>query len=170
MIATTHSELATRCRKLGIETRTIHNSSILTALAGEIGLHAYSFGKPVTITRGPPASMATVYSTLHSNLTRYLHTVLLIEYDLDSDYFVPPNEAITSLLETAIDGEHLRMIPLSSWLLGWAGLIRPSQPGRHSALVKHLSGHLHIQLLFREGCTSRRPRQYRQLPASSLKL
>lgn len=100
MIATTHSELATRCRKLGIETRTIHNSSILTALAGEIGLHAYSFGKPVTITRGPPASMATVYSTLHSNLTRYLHTVLLIEYDLDSDYFVPPNEAITSLLET----------------------------------------------------------------------
>ena len=100
MIATTHSELATRCRKLGIETRTIHNSSVLTALAGEIGLHAYNFGKPVTITQGPPASMATVYSTLHSNLTRYLHTVLLIQYDVDSSYFVPPNEAIASLLET----------------------------------------------------------------------
>ena len=47
MVATTHQELRTRAIKLGIETRVIHGSSVLSAVGGELGLHSYNFGRIV---------------------------------------------------------------------------------------------------------------------------
>ncbi len=51
-IATTHLELKTRAMKDKIETKTIHSSSIVSSLIGEVGLHYYKVGKVLTIMKG----------------------------------------------------------------------------------------------------------------------
>ena len=48
-IATTHLELKTRAITDRIETKTIHSSSIVSSLIGEIGLQYYKVGKILTI-------------------------------------------------------------------------------------------------------------------------
>ena len=44
-IATTHLELKTRATNDKIETKTVHSSSIVSSLIGEVGLHYYKVGK-----------------------------------------------------------------------------------------------------------------------------
>src|SRR5579872_966151 len=68
MVATTHQDLRVRAIAKGVATKVIHGSSILCSLPGELGLHAYSFGKCVTITREP--MQYTAYETVFQNLLR----------------------------------------------------------------------------------------------------
>lgn len=100
MIATTHMELRVRAEKLGIHTKVIHNASIYSAIPGETGLHSYKFGRTVTMTRAAPAKNLYVYHSLHANLLNGLHTLILLEYDKGSHFFLDPIEAMKSLLET----------------------------------------------------------------------
>jgi len=102
MVATTHMDLRLRAEKYGIKTHVIHNSSILCALPGETGLHAYNFGRTVTLMRGLTSS-STVYEVIHENLTRSLHTIILLEYDHSTGFFLKPNEALNSLLNMEKD-------------------------------------------------------------------
>lgn len=99
-MATTHQELKTRAHQQHISTYTFHNASVLTALPGETGLHAYKFGRPVTVTRNPTAPLTTVYHTILENLQRNLHTIMLLEYDQTTNYFLSPKTAIQALLDT----------------------------------------------------------------------
>jgi diphthine synthase len=99
MIATTHIDLRIRAESMGVETQVIHSSSILSSVPGETGLHAYKFGKTVTITKSAPASMATVYDTIYENLIRGLHTIVLLEYDYLANSQLTPNEALKALIE-----------------------------------------------------------------------
>ena len=46
--ATTHSDLMIRAREKGIQTKTLHNASIMNAI-GCCGLQLYSFGETVSI-------------------------------------------------------------------------------------------------------------------------
>jgi diphthine synthase len=101
MIATTHEELRIRAIEKGIETRIIHGSSILSCLPGELGLHAYSFGKCVTVTREP--MQYTAYETIFQNLLLGLHTAILLEWDEKSGFFLSPKEAIASLQSSEKD-------------------------------------------------------------------
>ena len=66
-IATTHLELKTRAITDKIETKTIHSSSIVSSLIGEVGLHYYKVGKVLTI-MNDPKSMSTPYYTIFDNL------------------------------------------------------------------------------------------------------
>ena len=66
-IATTHLELKTRATNDKIETKTIHSSSIVSSLIGEVGLHYYKVGKVLTI-MNDPKSMLTPYNTIFDNL------------------------------------------------------------------------------------------------------
>ncbi len=95
MIATTHQELRVRAIGEGIATRIIHGSSILSSIPGELGLHAYSFGRCVTMTREP--IQYTAYETIFQNLLRGLHTMILLEWDEMSNFFMAPAEAVESL-------------------------------------------------------------------------
>lgn len=99
MVATTHTELRARAARSGIETKLVHNSSIISAIPGETGLHNYNFGKTVTLTAGPPSIPVTVYHTLHQNLLLGTHTIILLEYDSSRNFFLAPNDALKSLLE-----------------------------------------------------------------------
>src|SRR5487761_1340868 len=101
MIATTHQELRTRALTQKVETQIVHGSSILCSVVGELGLHSYSFGKNVTMTREP--MQHTAYLTIYQNLLRGLHTSILLEWDESSQFFLSPKDALASLLEAEKD-------------------------------------------------------------------
>ncbi len=103
MVATTHIDLRLRAEKSGVKTFVIHSSSILCALPGEIGLHIYNFGKTVTLMGSGSTSRSTVYEVIHGNLVLGLHTMVLLEYDHPTGFFLKPDEALQSLLSMEED-------------------------------------------------------------------
>ena len=82
MIATTHISLLLSAKKRGIPTEVIHASSVISAAIGESGLQAYKFGKMVTLAywRENYKPM-TAYDVISDNLSRGLHTLLLLDID-----------------------------------------------------------------------------------------
>jgi len=96
MVATTHQELRVRAVKEGVQTKIIHSTSIVGCIAGELGLHQYKFGKTVTVTASPQAAL-TVLDTIHQNLLRGLHTLLLLEWQKNRT--LTPNEALKMLID-----------------------------------------------------------------------
>jgi diphthine synthase len=97
-IATTHLELKTRAIRDEIETKTIHSSSIVSSLIGEVGLHYYKVGKVLTI-MNDPKSMITPYNTIFHNLLSKTHSLILLEYNEDKSFFLSPHDAISLLLD-----------------------------------------------------------------------
>jgi diphthine synthase len=95
-IATTHIELRTRAIAEKIQTATIHASSITTSLVGECGLHYYKVGKTVTVMSSIPST--TAYYTIYENLKVGNHTVVLLEYNQNENFFLDPKDAISSLI------------------------------------------------------------------------
>ena len=98
-IATTHIELRTRAIELKIETRSIHASSSLTSMIGECGLHFYKVGKIATI-MSEMKSLTYPYYIIYKNIIEGNHTVLLLEYNQNKDFFLDPKDALKELLET----------------------------------------------------------------------
>ena len=96
-IATTHLELKTRAIKDNIETKTIHSSSIVSSLIGEVGLHYYNVGRVLTI-MDDPKSIITPYNTIFDNLLNRMHSVILLEYNEDKSFFLEPQDALSMLL------------------------------------------------------------------------
>ena len=97
-IATTHLELKTRAITDKIETKTIHSSSIVSSLIGEIGLQYYKVGKILTV-MNDPKSMITPYNTIFNNLLSKMHSVILLEYNEDKSFFLAPQNALSLLLD-----------------------------------------------------------------------
>ncbi|MEM4253760.1 MAG: diphthine synthase, partial [Candidatus Nitrosotenuis sp.] len=89
--------LRVRAIREGIQTDTVHASSAITSLIGECGLHYYKVGRTVTIMSGIRPS--TAYYTIFENLKLGSHTVVLLEYNQNSGFFLSPGEAFKSLLE-----------------------------------------------------------------------
>lgn len=77
--ATTHSDLIVRCHQKKIETKVIHNASILNAV-GCCGLQLYRFGQTISLCfwteTWRPDSW---YERLKSNRTAGLHTLVLLD-------------------------------------------------------------------------------------------
>ena len=98
MIATTHNELRVRAIKRGVETRVIHSATIASAAASASGLHSYKFSRTVTVTRESVGKLSQAYHILHENLLEGAHTLLLLEYDVQSGQGVTPADAVAGLL------------------------------------------------------------------------
>ncbi len=98
MIATTHGELRARATRARIETRLVHAASIASAAASESGLHYYKFSRTVTVTREAVGRLTQAYHILHQNLLEGAHTLLLLEYNVESGEGVSPSDAIAGLL------------------------------------------------------------------------
>jgi len=98
-IATTHIELRTRAFQEKIKTKTIHAASSITALVGECGLHYYKIGRIVTVMKDPK-TLTTPYYVTYSNALAGNHTVLLLEYNQDEEFFLEPVNALSDLLTT----------------------------------------------------------------------
>lgn len=100
LVQTTHIALVQDAKKLGIETKLIHNASIISAVA-ETGLHPQKFGPYSTIpfpekTKGRlPES---VYEIIKMNKTRGLHTLCLLDVIAEESKYMSANEAMQILL------------------------------------------------------------------------
>jgi len=105
MVSTTHLDLRLRAAKMGIGTRVIHSSSIVTAVSGLCGLQNYRFGRSTTIpfpyiSRGKRIIPETPYQVLKENLERNLHTMLFLDIQSDScERYMTVNEGAALLLE-----------------------------------------------------------------------
>jgi len=97
-VATTHIELRTRAKLEKIETNTIHSASAITSMTGEAGLQFYKVGRIVTI-MNEKKSIITPYTAIFKNLIQGLHSVILLEYNQDENYFLDPKDAISSLMD-----------------------------------------------------------------------
>lgn len=106
LIATTHTDLLIEARKLGINVRVIHSSSILSAAPGLAGLQAYKFGKVTTIPRPEENYFPhSPYEVIASNLKMGLHTLALLDIQAHRDYYMTANEGLQYLLRVAQDRE-----------------------------------------------------------------
>jgi diphthine synthase len=99
MVATTHVDLRLRAHKAGIKTRIIHAASVASAAAGVTGLQSYKFGRTVTV----PASWQgefpeSVYVTIKNNLASGLHSLVLLEIDVENNAHISISEALEQLL------------------------------------------------------------------------
>jgi diphthine synthase len=102
MISTTHLDLRLRALKMGIETRVVHSSSIVTAVSGLTGLQNYRFGRSTSIpypyVAGGKRIVATSpYDVVVDNLERDLHTLLFL--DIQTDRYMTASEGAALLLE-----------------------------------------------------------------------
>jgi diphthine synthase len=99
MIATTHNDLRVRAISRGIPTRVIHGTTIPSAAASESGLHYYKFGGTITFTLESASHHQDVYQRVHRNLLEGLHTLILLEYDVEKETGVEPAFVFSRLLD-----------------------------------------------------------------------
>jgi len=114
-IATTHIELRTRAIEEKIKTCSIHASSSLTSMVGECGLHFYKIGRIATI-MSEIKSLTTPYYVIYKNIIEGNHTILLLEYNQDKDFFLDPKEALERLVETE-KGQKRKVINTSTYAI-----------------------------------------------------
>lgn len=140
LIATTHISLLLAAKRKNIQTKVLHSSSILSAAIGESGLQAYRFGKIVTIPKWKENFKPTSpYDTIEENLSRNLHTLLLLDLD-EKGAHLEPKEALRELLsmedekKKGIISHSTNFILLSR--VGW-----PTQKRIYSSLAALLDGH-----------------------------
>tara|TARA_Y100000310_G_scaffold293782_1_gene323654 strand:- start:21641 stop:22396 length:756 start_codon:yes stop_codon:yes gene_type:complete len=93
--ATTHTDLILRAKELKIETNIIHNSSILTAI-GVTGLQLYKFGKTTSIPLNNE-NVEAPYKVLKLNQDNNLHTLFILDLDIENNKFLTINKAIEYL-------------------------------------------------------------------------
>lgn len=114
-IATTHIELRVRVMEEKIKTFSIHAASSLTSMIGECGLHFYKVGRIATI-MSEMKSLTTPYYVIYKNIIEGNHTVLLLEYNQDKDFFLDPNDALNGLIETE-KGQKRNVISVSTFVI-----------------------------------------------------
>ncbi len=100
MTATTHVDLRLRAAKLGIRTQIIHGVSALTAVPGILGLQHYKFGRTTTIPFPQEGySPTSPYEVVAENLSRGLHTLVLLDVDSENSRYMTANEGLHSLMD-----------------------------------------------------------------------
>lgn len=102
MISTTHLDLRLRALRMGIVTRIIHSSSIVTAVSGLTGLQNYRFARSTSIpypylASGKRIVATSPYDVVVENLDRDLHTLLFL--DIQPDRYMTASEGAALLLE-----------------------------------------------------------------------
>eukprot|EP00049_Salpingoeca_infusionum_P018766 m.358701 g.358701 ORF g.358701 m.358701 type:complete len:289 (+) comp18239_c0_seq1:95-961(+) len=77
--ATTHTDLVTRCHKMGIPFQVVHNASIMNAI-GCCGLQLYNFGRTVSIVFFTDSWRPdSFYDKIKANKLAGLHTLCLVD-------------------------------------------------------------------------------------------
>ncbi len=100
MTATTHVDLRLRAAAEHIETHVIHGVSVLTAVPGLLGLQHYKFGRTASLPFPQEGySPTSPYDIIAENLTRGMHTLVLLDIDADGGRFMTANEGIHLLMD-----------------------------------------------------------------------
>ncbi len=102
MVATTHVELRLRAHKAGIRTRIIHAASVVSAAAGVTGLQSYKFGRTVTIPVSWQGEFPEgIYMGVKNNMASGLHSLVLLEVDVENKRQITIPQALTQLLDAS---------------------------------------------------------------------
>jgi diphthine synthase len=102
MVATTHIDLRLRAHKAGVATRIIHAASVASAAAGVTGLQSYKFGKTITVpVVAGNVLPESVYAGLRINMGVGLHSLVLLEVNVETKNYVTIRQALESLLSLA---------------------------------------------------------------------
>lgn len=99
LIATTHVTLRIAAQRQGIKTRVVHGASVLSAVIGLSGLHSYKFGKTVTIPFPRENPSETPYEVIAQNTKMSLHTLCLLDINIDNGSCLLIPDALRWLLE-----------------------------------------------------------------------
>lgn len=100
MTATTHVDLRLRVAKNGLRTEIIHGTSALTAVPGILGLQHYKFGRTTTLPFPAEGYAPTSpYEVIAENLSRGLHTLVLLDIDADNSRYMTANEGLHALMD-----------------------------------------------------------------------
>jgi diphthine synthase len=100
MGATTHIDLRLRAAKAGFETAVIHGASIMTAVPGILGLQNYKFGRTTTVPFPQEGYAPTSpYEVIAENLSRGLHTLVLLDIDAEGSRYMTANEGLHILMD-----------------------------------------------------------------------
>jgi len=100
--ATTHLDLLTRAKEMGIKTSVVHNASVLTAV-GKTGLQLYKFGKTASIPfTHQDYEPETPYNILEENASIGAHTLFLLDLRPDENRFMTVADAIRYLQKLEI--------------------------------------------------------------------
>jgi len=83
-------------------------------MIGECGLHFYKVGRIATVMS--EMELTTPYYVIYKNIIEGNHTVLLLEYNQDKDFFLDPNDALKGLLETE-KGQIRNVISTSTYVI-----------------------------------------------------
>jgi diphthine synthase len=98
MSATTHLNLRLRAIDEGINTKIIHGSSIFTAVPGLLGLQNYKFGRTTTLALPEDDYFPTSpYTVIKKNMEIGLHSLVLLDIQVDKNIFMTANEGIEIL-------------------------------------------------------------------------
>ncbi len=99
MNATTHIALRIKAEKMGIKTKLIHAASIFSAIAGVTGLQSYKFGRSVSIPIANKFPISeTPYNVIKINKDLGLHTLVLLDLDVEAGVYLTVPEALKQLL------------------------------------------------------------------------
>ncbi|MFH1100827.1 MAG: diphthine synthase [Methanobacteriota archaeon] len=99
MMATTHIDLRLRARERGIVTNIIHNSSIMTAVPGLLGLQNYKFGRTTTLPFPEKNYFPTSpYTVIKDNTQMGLHTLVLLDIQAEKNQYMTAHEGLNLLL------------------------------------------------------------------------
>ena len=108
--ATTHVSLLLECKKNDIECQVIHNASVLTAVAGVLGLQHYNFG-PVTTLVLPEGDyrQTSPIDKIKANMKNGNHTLVLLDIKADQPdkepVYMTASQAAWQLIEAKLSGE-----------------------------------------------------------------
>lgn len=127
LIATTHVALRIQAEKTGIKTRIVHGASILSAVIGLSGLHNYKFGKSVTIPFPNETPYETPYEVIAQNKRFGLHTLCLLDINVEENRYMKIREGLESLLKVEAERKE-KVVTLDTLVvgIGRAGSINPT--------------------------------------------
>jgi diphthine synthase len=102
LVATTHVDLRLRAIRAGISSRIVHASSVVSAVVGATGLQSYKFGRTTTIPVLYEGDFPkSVIQFISENSAMGLHSLVLLEIDVENDQFVSIPTALKSLWSTS---------------------------------------------------------------------
>jgi diphthine synthase len=100
MTATTHIDLRLRALEKNIATSIINGSSIVTAAPGLLGLQHYKFGRATTLSFPEKDYFPTSpYMVIKENVQRGLHTLVLLDVQVENDTYMTANQGMDLLLQ-----------------------------------------------------------------------
>ena len=106
--ATTHVSLLLDCKNNGVECRVIHNASVLTAVAGVLGLQHYNFGPVATLVlpEGNYKPLSPI-DKIKTNMKNGNHSLVLLDIKADNPdedpKYMNASQAAEQMIEAGIE-------------------------------------------------------------------